>query len=93
MLFVGLYTSKPGVTLAQTMKVRMAWKPPKGMKPVAEYWLQHSCPGVIVIFEADNIAQIMEGSGPWHDLFNSTIVPAVTGEEGMKLVSQMMPKK
>lgn len=92
MLFVGLYTAKPGVTLEQTMKVRMAWKPPKGMKPVAEYWLQTNNPDVIVVFEADNIAQIMEAGGPWHDLFYSTIVPAVTAEQGMKLVKQMMPK-
>ena len=92
MLFVGLYSPKPGTTPAQSLPRRMEWKPPQGMKPVAEYWLQNSNPHVIVIFEADNIAPIMAGSMAWADLFDLTIVPAVTAEEGLKLAKQMMPK-
>jgi hypothetical protein len=93
MLFVALYTAKPGVTLEQTMKVRMAWKPPKGVKPIGEYWLQNHCPHTIAIFEADNIATIMEANGPWWDLYNITVVPAISSEEGVKLVPQMMAKR
>jgi hypothetical protein len=92
MLFVALFTAKPGVTLAQTMKTRMGWKPPKGSKTVGEYWLQHGCPSVIAIFETDNVASIMEATGAWWDLYNITVVPALTGEEGIKLASQMMSK-
>ena len=92
MLFVGLYTSKPGVTLEQTMKVRMAWQPPKGMKPVAEYWLPNTTPHVIVVFEADNYATIMAANMPWADIFDFSVFPAVTAEQGLKLAKQMMPK-
>lgn len=70
----------------------MEWKPPQGMKPVAEYWLQYNKPHVIVVFEADNITPIMAANMPWIDLFDITVVPAITGEEGLKLAKQMMPK-
>lgn len=92
MLFVALYTMKPGVSTAQSLKARMEWKPPQGMKPVAEFWLQNSTPHIIVAFEADNIAQLMATNMPWRDLCDITVTPAITGEEGLKLAKQMMPK-
>jgi len=70
----------------------MEWKPPQGIKPVAEYWLQNDNPRVIAVFEADNIAPIMAANMQWADLFDTTVVPAVTAEEGLKLAKQMMPK-
>jgi len=78
--------------MAESMKRRTEWKEPQGLKPIAEYWLQTNSPRVIAIFEADNIAPIMEANGAWNDLFDINVVPAVTAEEGLKLASQMMPK-
>ncbi len=92
MLFVSLFTPKPTHTVAEAMKRRMEWKVPQGIKPIAEYWLQTNSPRLIAIFEADNIAPIMEANGAWSDLFDINVVPAVTAEEGLKLASQMMPK-
>jgi len=65
---------------------------PEGIKPIAEYWLQSTNPSVISIYEADNIAPIMAATIPGIDIFDITVVPAVSAEEGIKLASQMMPK-
>ena len=92
MLFVSLFSLKPGASPAQSLPRRMEWKPPEGVKQVAEYWLQHNNPRIIAVFEADNIAPIMAVNMQWADLYDITVVPAVTGEEGLKLAKQMMPK-
>jgi hypothetical protein len=92
MLFVALYSPKPGVSPAQTLSRRMEWKPPEGIKRLAEYWLQYDNPHTIVIFEADSFAPMMASSMAWRDIFDITIVPAITGEEGLKLAKQMKPK-
>ena len=92
MLFVSLFNLKPATTPAQTLPRRAQWKYPEGMKVIAEYWLQTDRPHVIAIAEADNIAPIMAATMQWADLFDVTVVPAVTAEEGLKLISQMMPQ-
>jgi hypothetical protein len=92
MLFAALFNYKPTASPAQTLPKRMGWKPPQGVKPIAEYWLGTNTPHVIVIFEADNIAPIMAIRMPWADDFDVTVVPAVTAEEGLKLAGQMMAK-
>ena len=92
MLFVALYSPKPSASFAQSLKQRMEWKPPEGIKVVGEYWLQHSNPHIIVAFEADNIAPIMATNRQWSDLCDITVTPAITSEEGLKLAKQMMPK-
>jgi len=92
MLFVALYSPKPGVSPTQTLSRRMEWKPPEGIKVVAEYWLQHNNPRTIAVFEADNYAPMMATSMKWADLYDVTVVPAITGEEGLKLAKQMKPK-
>ena len=92
MLFVGLYSIKPGYSLSKSLQQRIEWKPPEGTKMIAEYWLQNNAPHVIVIFETDNYASIMAANSPWMDLFDIVVVPATTAEEGLKLASQMMPK-
>jgi len=92
MLFVTLLSLKPTATPAQALQRRTEWKQPQGMKSIAEYWLQTNTPSVISIDEADNIAPIMAATMPWMDIFDITVVPAVSAEEGLKLASQMMPQ-
>jgi hypothetical protein len=92
MLFVALYSPKPDTTPTQSLERRMKWNPPEGMKKIAEYWLPNSTPHVIIIFEADNYGAIMAANMPWGDLMEYSVFPAITGEEGLKLAQQMMPK-
>ena len=92
MLFVGLYSPKPGTTPAQTLPRRMEWKPPEGMKRIAEYWLANNAPHVIVIFEANEYSTIMATNMPWADVFDFSVFPAITADEGLELVKQMMSK-
>lgn len=92
MLFVALYSPKTGVSPTQTLSRRMEWKPPEGIKVVAEYWLQHTHPRTIAVFEADNYAPMMAVNMAWSDLYDITVVPAITGEEGLKLAKKMKPK-
>ena len=56
---------------------------------VAEYWLQLPDPAVIVICKADHIGQLWKMFGAWHDLFEITIVPAITAQEGLEMLKQM----
>jgi hypothetical protein len=92
MLYVALYCPKPSATPLESITRRMEFKPPEGIKMVAEYWLQHNNPHIIVVFEADNYAPIMAMNAKWTDIYDCTVVTAITGEEGLKLASQMMPK-
>jgi hypothetical protein len=89
MLFVALLKPKGG-TVQSRIAHRAEWRFPDGVKVVAEYWLQSSEVNVVAVYEADNIAPIMAITSEWGDEFDITVVPAVTGQEGLKLVQQMM---
>ena len=92
MLFVTLLSAKPSLTFEKLMQRRLGWEKPEGVRPVAEYWLMTPSPIAISVEEADSIAPLMAAVGAWSDLFDITIVPAVSAKEGMKLASQMIPK-
>lgn len=89
MLFAVLLKVRAG-TVKERMARRVQWEYPKGVRLVAEYWLQTTDPAGISIIEADNIAPIMAAVAAWDDVFDITIVPAVTAEEGLQLAKQMM---
>ena len=91
MLFVTLLSLKATATPAQTIPRRAQWKYPEGLKVIAEYWLQTDKPHVIIVAEANEVAPMMMATEPWIDLFDFVVIPAITAEEGLKLVSQMMP--
>ena len=88
MLFAALLKPKGG-TVQSRIAHRADWRNPDGVEPVAEYWLQSSEVNVVAVFEADNIAPIMAITSEWGDEFDITVVPAVTSQEGLKLVQQM----
>ena len=92
MLFVALYSPKPGTSSIQSLERRMKWNPPEGMKKIAEYWLASSSPHVIVVYETDNYGAMMGANMPWADLMDYSVFPAISSEEGLKLAQQMMPK-
>ena len=89
MLFVALLKAT-GSTTKERIARRAQWQYPEGIRPVAEYWLQTADPTVIGIFETDSVAPIMATLTEWGDVFDITVVPAVTAEEGLKLAQQMM---
>lgn len=90
MLFVTLMKRK--VPVPETTARRLEWKYPEEIRVIAEYWLQTPDPSVIVIAEVDSIAPMMAALSPWSDAFDSTVVPAVTAEEGLQLARRMMGK-
>ena len=90
MLFVSLLRTSAG-TPQETAARRLKWQYPEGVRVVAEYWLQASDPAVIAVFEADSIAPILAINVEWGDVFDITVVPAITAEDGLQLLKQMMP--
>jgi len=85
MLFVALLKPMAETPESRTAR-RVEWQYPEGIHPVAEYWLQTSDPQVIAIFEADHVGAIMGLTAAWNDVFDITVVPAVTAEEGLQMV-------
>jgi hypothetical protein len=68
---------------------------PRRLNVVGEYWLwsnDPTLPHVILICEPDdNIATpVLAAFAEWDDVFDITILPAFTAEEGLKLGQQMM---
>ena len=91
MLFVALGKRKPATTVQATIARRLEWQASEGEgQTVAEYWLQTPDPSVIVVVEADHWSQLASFAA-WSDLFDISIYPAITGEEGLELVKQMPP--
>lgn len=90
MLFVSLLTFRPGLTREQRSEAaqrRARWKPPTGLKSVAEYWLQGS-PYVVGVFETESTAAILGAFATWHDVFDVQVFPAVLAEDGLRVLQQ-----
>ena len=87
MLFVTLLKVKSG-TVKERIAKRMQWQPPEGYNIKAEYWLMAEDPRVIVVAEVADPAVASKVFIDWEDLFEMTVVPAITGEEGLALSKQ-----
>jgi hypothetical protein len=48
-----------------------------GITIVGEYWLQHTDPRIILIFEAEENGPVLELASEWESHFDITVVPAV----------------
>ena len=88
MLFAALLKAK-GATPRERMARRLQWQHPEGIRPVAEYWLLSSEVTVVTIVEADSVQPIMAVTVQWADVFDITVVPAMTGDEGLQWAQQM----
>ncbi len=84
MLFVTLCKDHAGTSRERTAR-RLQWTHPPGYKLLAEYWLQTPDPRVIIVAEADDIGPIMAAVADWDDLFEMTVVPGLTADEGIRL--------
>ena len=89
MLFVAL--AKPGgtVTKREGTTRRFDYHYPEGMSIVGEYWLATDDPAVILV-EVDAMAPLLTALADWDDVFDITIVPAVTAEDGMRFAKERL---
>jgi hypothetical protein len=88
MEFIGLLRFRPSVPAAErdaALMRRAAWHYPEGVKVIAEYWPVWGDYQVITAFAAESFAPIMEVEFEWNDVFDVTVVPAVSAEEGMRI--------
>lgn len=91
MLFVALLKSRPG-TQQQRIARRMEWQAPDvGAEAVGEYWLETPDPACVAVIKAETISQLWAIFSGWDDLFEITIYPATSAEEGLELLKQMNP--
>jgi hypothetical protein len=89
MLFATLGKVRAGTTKERIAR-RVQWTYPQGARLVAEYWLLGGEVSVISLVEADSAAPIMSAIAEWDDVFNFTVAPAVTAEEGLQLAQQLL---
>jgi hypothetical protein len=93
MLFTALLKVREGSTTNERIMRRAQYGYPEGARPVTEYWLQTtdpSLPNVVATYEADSVEPILALVADWDDHFHITVVPAITAEDGLKVVEQMM---
>ncbi len=89
MLFVVMGKPKAASTGKERIARRVSWEYPAGMRMVAEYWPMSTEVAVIAVAEADNVASIMKSIVDWDDVFDLTVVPAMTAEQGLEMAKQM----
>lgn len=89
MLFVSLAKATAG-TAQERIARRALWQYPEGVRMLAEYWSIGGKFDIITVFEADSIGPVMAATIAWGDVFDFTIAPAVTAEQGLALAQQMM---
>lgn len=86
--YVMLLRWKQGLTRAQrdgALANRAGWKYPSGIDVIAEYWPAAEDPAVVSIFKTDDFGPIMEIEFTWGDIFDITVFPAVSAEDGLKV--------
>ena len=88
MLFAVLLKPK-GASPQERIARRLQWEHPEGVRPVAEYWLQSTELSVVSVVEADSVQALMAMTVQWADLFDITVVPAMTSDEGLQWARQM----
>ncbi|MGZ4570209.1 MAG: DUF3303 domain-containing protein [Blastococcus sp.] len=88
MEYVGLLRFRPSVPAAErdaALMRRAAWKYPDGITLISEYWPMSGDYQVVTTFAADSIAPIMEIEFEWNDVFDISVFPAVSADEGLRI--------
>jgi hypothetical protein len=88
-LFVALATPGGTVTKREGTTRRFDYHNPEGMSIGGESWLATDDPAVILV-EVDAMAPLLTALADWDDVFDITIVPAVTAEEGMRVATERL---
>lgn len=58
---------------------------PQGVDLLGEHWLGTQRPAVVSHFETDDYRAVMEIQFTWQDVFEISVHPSVTPEEGLKI--------
>src|SRR3954449_2736367 len=86
--YVAFLRARPAVSperLDGALLRRTTWQYPEGVTVIAEYWpLSAEC-NAVTIFSADSAAAVMQLQFEWNDVFEVTISPAVSAEEGIRI--------
>jgi len=88
MEFVALLKFRPSVPAAErdaALMRRAGWQYPDGLKVIAEYWPLSGEYQVVTVFSAETVAPIMEIEFEWDDVFDMTVTPAVSADEGLRI--------
>ena len=88
MEFVALLKFRPSVPAAErdaALMRRAGWQYPDGLKVISEYWPLSGEYQVVTVFSAETIAPIMEVEFEWDDVFDMTVTPAVSADEGLRI--------
>jgi hypothetical protein len=88
MEFVALLKFRPSVPAAErdaALMRRAGWQYPDGLKVISEYWPLSGEYQVVTVFSVETIAPIMEVEFEWDDVFDMTVTPAVSAEEGLRI--------
>jgi hypothetical protein len=88
MEFVALLRFRSSVPAAErdaALMRRAAWQFPDGIKVISEHWPAWGEYQVVTSFSAETFAPIMEVEFEWNDVFDVTVVPAVSAEEGLRI--------
>jgi hypothetical protein len=64
---------------------RASWQYPDGIRVISEYWPMSAEYQVVTAFAADSFPPIMEIVFEWNDVFDISIFPAVSAEEGLRV--------
>jgi uncharacterized protein with GYD domain len=91
MLFISMSKVKAG-KFEEIVARRAKWEYPRGMRVLAEYWPIGGEYAVIAIVEGEDIAPAMATVAAWSDVLDTTITPAVTAEEGLRLAQQIVKR-
>jgi hypothetical protein len=86
--YVALLRFRPNVSAAerdQALMRRAAWNYPEGLRLIAEYWPLSEEVQVVSIFSAESFAPVMELDFEWNDVFDISVSPAISAEEGLRI--------
>jgi hypothetical protein len=89
MLLVSFMKAKPESSVEERMSRRLEWQYPDGMRVIGEYWLAGKEPDVVIVSECDDALTVMKVVFQWADLFDTTVVPAITSEAGLALAHEL----
>jgi hypothetical protein len=92
-LFIALAKPRGTVTKREGTMRRFDYTYPEDMTIVGEYWLATDDPCVILMVEADAMAPLLTALADWDDVFTTTIIPAVTAEEGMRFAKDRLAQQ
>lgn len=88
MLYVMTMRWQPGLSREERDGIlirRAQWSYPDNVTVVGEYWTASDDAAIVVVFEADDFASILDIGLTWGDGFQITTYPAITAEEGLRV--------